>query len=221
MTIEFNTYLKSEDWMPAVGGWRCDALLIPGAKFEALYHDGAKADPKDFTVERHIIRWSGSTHPKDLLVTLSLEKELHKLEQEKIRLEQEKFNLENKRVSVENKWKAITAIGAVLSSLLTVGATYLSNWPVAEVSKNRPDIHTYSRRLNITGAECLSLVSQSFTNYGLTRINSVRGGVYGEKGSYNVFVSCDDSLDIISLVVSGSERSIAKSIRDDLKTQLP
>jgi hypothetical protein len=221
MAIEFNTYLKDEDWMPTMGGWRCDALLIPGANFEALYHDGSKADPKDFTVERHIIRWSGNTRPKDLLVTLSLAKDLPQLEQEKLRLEREKVNLEHKKTFLENRWKIITAVGAILSSLLTFGATYLVNQPKLQTATKRPYIHTYTKELRISENECIDFMSRGFANYGLQNINPVQGGVYGEQETYNVFVACNADVNAVILVVSGFDSSRARAIRDDFKSLLP
>lgn len=221
MAIEFNTYLRDDDWVLAMGGWRCDALLIPGAKFEALYHDGSKADPKNFTVERHIIRWSGNTRPQDLLVTLSLAKDLPQLEQEKLRLEREKINLEHKKTFLENRWKIITAVGAALSSLLTFGATYLVNQPKLQTATKRPYIHTYAKELQTSEGECINSMSRSFANYGLKNINPVEGGVYGEQETYNVFVACNADLNTVFLVVSGAEASRARAIREDVKSLLP
>ena len=221
MAIEFNTYLKDEDWMPTMGGWRCEALLIPGAKFEALYHDGSKADPKDFNVERHIVRWAGASRPKDLLITLSLAKDLPQLEQEKLRLEREKLNLEHKKTFLENRWKVIAAIGAALSSVLTFGATYLVNQPRLKTSTQRPYIHTYAKELRGSEDACINSLSKGFDDYGLKNINKVQGGIYGEQGTYNVFVACDIDLNSVFLAVSGSDSSRTREIREDIKRLLP
>ena len=118
--IEFDTSLNDKDWVDAIGGWRCEALRIPGAKLEALYYDGKKADTNSFSVETPVIRWPGTPRPSQLLarISFSLTNDLSLLETEKIQLAKEKLN-------VETKWKIITAIGAILSGLLTFGTTYL------------------------------------------------------------------------------------------------
>ena len=222
MTIQFNTYLKDEDWMPTMGGWRCEALLIPGANFEALYHDGRKADSKDFEIENHIIRWSGSSKPKDLLVTLSLTKDLPKLEEEKLHLEKEKLNLEQKKASIESRWKVITAIGAVISSILTFSATYLVKQPNQGVTSTAPPrIHTYAQEMSISENECKDSLARELEDYGLQRVTPVGGGIYAVQGNYNIFIACDADLESTFLVVSGSEDSEAKAIREDIKSLLP
>ncbi|EKV00933.1 hypothetical protein Lepto7375DRAFT_3071 [Leptolyngbya sp. PCC 7375] len=222
MVIELNIYLKNEDWIATMGGWRCDALLIPGAEFKALYYDGTRTDTKNVEIERHIIRWaSGIPRPKELLVTVSLAKDLPQLEKEKLRLEREKLNLEHKKTFLENRWKTIAATGAIVSSLLTFGATYLVNQPKSVNSVKRPDIHTHTKELRVSEDQCLESMSRAFANYGLKNINLVQGGVYGEQDNYNVFVSCNSSLDVVFLVVSGAEASKARRIREDLKSALP
>lgn len=231
--IKFNVYLKDEDWLSAMGGWRCEALLIPGANFEALYHDGMKADTKSFNIENHIIRWSESSKPKDLLVTLSLTKDLPKLEEEKLQLEREKLNLEQQlerdklrleqqKTSVEAKWKMITAIGTILGSLLTFGTTYLLGSSKSAISLMIPPrVHTYAAVMSIPEDKCIESVAKSLENYGLQNVTPVRMGVYATKGSYNVLVGCNSDVKAVFLVVSGSDDADAKKIREDIKTLLP
>ncbi len=130
--IRLNIHLEDEDWIQAIGGWRCDALTLPGASIKALYHDGIKVDTKTFDIENHIIRWAGTSRPTDLLATLILSKDLPELETEKLQLERDKLNLqqqiehdklklEKQKAAIETKWKLITAFGAILGSLLSFG----------------------------------------------------------------------------------------------------
>jgi hypothetical protein len=125
MSIEFNTSLSDADWEQRLGGWRCDALLIPSTKIVAIYYDGVKADTKSYSVERAIIRWSETSRPKEVVVGLTLTKDLPRLEDEKLELEKDKLRLEKQKVNAENKWKLVAALGTTLSFLLTYGATHL------------------------------------------------------------------------------------------------
>jgi hypothetical protein len=221
MTIQLNISLKEEDWVAAMGGWRCDALQIPGAQFEALYHDGIKADSKDVTVENYIIRWSGNSKPKNLLVTISLTEDLPKLEEEKFNLEKEKFNLEQKKVSIQNKWKVITTIGAVVSSSITFLGTYFL---IPESKKSellQPRIHTDTNVMSVSENQCINSLKNSFENYGLKNITPVKGGIYGIQEEYNIFVACSTDFKAIFIVVSGPKDSKAKRIREDIKQLLP
>ena len=194
--IKFNIYLKDEDWVSAIGGWRCDALLIPGANFEALYHDGIKADTKNFDIEDHIIRWSGNSKPGELLVKLSLAKDLPRLEEEKLQLErdklnleqqieQDKLNLEQQKISVETRWKIITAIAAIFGSLLTFGTTYfIESSKPGKSTTTPPRIHTYAAAMSISEDQCIDSLAKSLENYGLRNVTPVRMGVYATRGSY-------------------------------------
>jgi hypothetical protein len=220
--IRFNVYLKDEDWLSAMGGWRCDALLIPGANFEALYHDGRKADTKSFEIENHIIRWSENSKPKDLLVTLSLTEDLPKLEEEKLQLEREKLSLEKQKTSVETKWKLITAVGAILGSLLTFSTTYVVGASRSVTSATTPPrIHTYATVMSISEEQCINSLTKSLENYGLQNITSVRMGIYATRGSYNVFIGCNSDVKAVLLTVSGPNDSEAKQLREDIKALLP
>ncbi|MEM9542233.1 MAG: hypothetical protein AAGA60_22415 [Cyanobacteria bacterium P01_E01_bin.42] len=220
MSIKFNTYLKDEDWMPAMRGWRCEALLIPNVKFEALYYDGNK-DDTNFRVENHIIRWLGDSKPKDILVILSLTEDSSQLEQERLRLEQEKLNLEQKKASIETKWKIITAIGAILSGLLTFGTTYFVRKQESITLADPPKIQTFIKAMSVSENQCIESLEKSLGNYGLRNINPVRGGIYATRRNYNIFIACNTDLNAILLVVSGSDNSEARQIREDIKRLLP
>ncbi len=217
-----------------MGGWRCDALLIPGASFETLYHDGMKATEGDFYIENYTIIWRrANSKPKNLLVTLSLAKDLPKLEEEKLQLEREKLNLEQQlerdklkfqqqKASVETKWKVVTAVGAFFGSLLTFGTTYFVGTPKSETSVIAPPrIHTYATPMSISENECLDSLVRSLEDNELQDINRVRMGVYATKGNYNVFLGCNSDVKAVFLAVSGPDDSAAKSLREDIKTFLP
>ncbi len=222
-TIQFNSHLKDEDWTQTLGGWRCDALRIPGAKFEALYHDGKRADTNSFTIENYTIRWSGSPKPKELSVLISLiPQDLDKLEKQKIQLEQNKFNLEQEKASTEKKWKVLTAVGAICSGLITFSTTYFLKQPNSVASiESPPRIHSYVGEMLISEDKCITSTTKSLENYGLQNVTPVRGGVYAIKGNYNVFVGCNASTKTTFVVVSGANDSEAKRIREDIKAFLP
>jgi hypothetical protein len=231
--INFNIHLEDKDWLPAIGGWRCDALLLPGASLEALYHDGMKADTKNFDVETHFIRWSGSSKPKDILITLSINRDLHSLEQEKLSLEREKLSLQEQlerdklsldrqKTSLEIKWKFVTAIGAIIGSIFSFGAAHLLGTAKStKLSYTIPTVQTYAKRLLTPEKQCLDILSKRLESNGMQDITSVRRGIYATKDYYNVFVSCDTGLNAIFLVVSGPDNTHAKKMREEIKAILP
>ena len=240
-TIQFSSHLKDEDWIQTLGGWRCDALRIPGAKFEALYHDGIKADINSFAIENYTIRWSGSPKPKELSVLISLIPQdldkledqkiqleqdklnlLDKLEKQKIQLEQNKLNLEQEKASTENKWKVLTAVGAICSGLITFSTTFFLKQPsLGKSVVSPPRIHSYASEMLVSEDKCITLTTKSLENYGLQNVTPVQGGVYAIKGNYNIFIGCNASTKTAFIVVSGANDSEAKRIREDIKDLLP
>lgn len=117
--IEFNTTLGDGDWDYRLAGWRCEALLIPSARVTDIYFNGNKADTKSYSIERGIIRWTGTSKPSEIVVVVSLSQDLPGLEEEKLRLEQEKLTLEKQKARVENRWKFIAALGTIFGFLVT------------------------------------------------------------------------------------------------------
>jgi hypothetical protein len=192
-----------------------------------------KADTKNFDVETHFIRWSGSSKPKDILATLSINRDLHSLEQEKLSLEREKLSLqeqlerdklslERQKTSLEVKWKLLTAIGAVIGSILSFGAAHLvGSSKSTKLAYTVPTVQTYSERLLTTEKQCLDLLSKRLESHGLQDITPVRRGIYATKDNYNVFVGCDSNLNAIFLVVSGPDNTHAKRMREEIKALLP
>lgn len=124
MSITFKVSLVAQDWDERLGGWRCDALLIPSSEITAIYYAGKKADTNQYSLERDIIRWSNIQRPKEIVVEISLTKDLSKLEEEKLQLEQQKLQLEQQKFRSDVRWKKITAASTTLSFLITIGVTH-------------------------------------------------------------------------------------------------
>jgi hypothetical protein len=71
--------LGGRDWIPALRGWRCDALKIPGARIDAVYAENDRLNPSWYQVDddHEVIRWSREADPPpDLMTTVLLEKPL-------------------------------------------------------------------------------------------------------------------------------------------------
>lgn len=231
--IRLNIHLEDEDWIPAIGGWRCEALSLPGASLEALYHDGIKADTKTFDIQNHIIRWAGKSKPTDLLVTLSLNNVLPELENEKLQLERERLSLqqqlerdklllEKQKASIETKWKIITAFGAILGSILSFATAYsVGSKNTMKSTLRPPTIQTYATVLTIAEAKCIESMSANLQKSGFQSINIVRMGIYATKGLYNVFIGCNSDVNAIFVVVSGPDNVNAKRIREEVKDLFP
>ena len=45
MGISFMITLSPGEWLSDVGGWRCEALKIPGARIDAVYAENSQVDP--------------------------------------------------------------------------------------------------------------------------------------------------------------------------------
>jgi hypothetical protein len=150
VAIEFNTSLSEGDWDERLGGWRCEALLIPSASVISIYYNGAKADTKSYSVEGSNIRWSDPSIPKEVVVRLFLSKDLIGLEEEKLKLEKEKLALEHQKVRIENKWKIIAAVGATLSFLLTFLGTRLFGQPTPTTSSTPIARETFLGEADLT-----------------------------------------------------------------------
>jgi len=220
--IEFNILLRDEDWVQGVGGWRCEALLIPGANLEAVYYNGEKADIAKVCIESSFIRWLGGSKPQEVWIRISLTKDLPKLEEQKIRLEKEKLNLERQKVFVDNRWKIITALGAVASSVITLVTTNLVGVnELAQIAQTPPRIHTYTGLLSIPEDECVANTARKLKSYGAKNVTPVQRGIYATVDEYNVFVGCNEDIKAVSLVVSGPDDSVAKKVREEIRPLLP
>jgi hypothetical protein len=123
MAISFNTTLSAGDWDERLGGWKCEALTIPGATLTAVFFDGRQADPRKYKVSDSAITWAAHSRPAEILAKISLTKDLSEIERERLQLERDKVVLEEQKFASEKKWRWITAAGAVASALLTFAGT--------------------------------------------------------------------------------------------------
>lgn len=76
--IAFTVTVTDEDWDARVGGWRCPALKIPGARVDSLYVSTALVDSSQYEVkyDLDIIRWARTEHPPQATLHLKLTEEL-------------------------------------------------------------------------------------------------------------------------------------------------
>lgn len=126
--IRMSTRLVENDWDQTFGGWRCDALRIPGANVISIYFEGRQAGKKEFTQEDAYILWADDKNrPREIGVTIEFTIDLSKLEQDKFNLEREKFNLEQEKQQLEKKkytWQRISIIGTILGIILSSIVTF-------------------------------------------------------------------------------------------------
>jgi ribosomal protein L30E len=79
MGIAFTiTVTTGKDWDNDLGGWRCTALKIPGAKIENIYVEGVIQDTSWYKVlpDYATIRWSHDPRPERAAVALTIQEEL-------------------------------------------------------------------------------------------------------------------------------------------------
>jgi hypothetical protein len=133
-------------------------LSIPGAELEALFYEGKKADTKYYEVEGDLIRWAGTDRPTEAVARIVFTKDLPKLEDDKLQLEKDKLDLEREKARGENKWKIITAIGAILSTLLTLGATTFINNNRSPTNSAQADLENKFK--NDLGADTINLLNR-------------------------------------------------------------
>ena len=134
MTASFRISLTDTEWEDRLNGWRCQILSFPGAKLIAVAASGFAVDEKSYRASGSNIIWTESDPPKQLSVTIELEKVLvdadeEKLALEKIRvdLERDKAKLEQEKFRADHRWKYYTAAGTALSACFTFATTlYLS-----------------------------------------------------------------------------------------------
>ena len=77
-TIAFTVTVTEEDWDVRLGGWRCPALRIPGAKVESVYVASDRVDSSRYEVkyELDIIRWLHPERPRQATIQVKLTEEL-------------------------------------------------------------------------------------------------------------------------------------------------
>lgn len=130
----FNATLSDADWDERTGGWRCDALGIPGATVKGVFFGAKQASARDYSVEGRSLVWQGGERPIELVVKIELTTDLDSIEARKLELERQKVDLQEKnygleeqkvalqaknleletgKTAFERKWRFITAIGTV------------------------------------------------------------------------------------------------------------
>jgi hypothetical protein len=131
-TISFSVKitLTESDWDKRVGGWKCDALAIPGSRLADIFFGGRDVTPRSYKVVEHSILWTTSPRPKEIVVTIVVDGDLSEigrnraaLEVQKSDLEREKFALEQAKFKSEKRWKLYSALGAILSAFITAVTT--------------------------------------------------------------------------------------------------
>jgi hypothetical protein len=120
--IAFRVRLIDADWEPTIGGWRCDALKVPGSEVESLYLDGRRIDKIKYEVlsDQSLIRWSTGKMPERVVAAIKLTKELS-------------------LGSDTERWKKLAIVlpfvATILASIVSSAATYF-----AAFYKNQPSV---------------------------------------------------------------------------------
>ncbi len=66
MSVSFNSTLGRDDWDDHIGGWRCPALGLPGAKLEALYTGGGQLATDQYgALPTNHVKWRGRAEPPE------------------------------------------------------------------------------------------------------------------------------------------------------------
>ena len=114
-TIAFTMTVTEEDWDVRLGGWRCPALKIPGAKVESVYVSSHRVDSSQYEVkyELNIVRWVHSEPPPPQ-ATLHV-----KLTEE---LSTEEMTLKWKKLAI-----VLPLIASIGVALIAGGFSYLSD----------------------------------------------------------------------------------------------
>jgi len=99
--ISFTMTVRDEDWDLKLGGWRCPALKIPGAKIESVYVSSERIDSARYEVKHDldIIRWIHPERPSEATIQIKLTEELSTEE-------------------LTSKWKKLAIILPLFSSII-------------------------------------------------------------------------------------------------------
>lgn len=125
MSIYIPINLTRTDYDKNLGGWRCPALAIPGAKLSSVRVDSEKKDddlfPYDSTTG--VIRCMVEPVPKTAVAIVELGLELTSVEDAKLELEREKLRVQQvmhqEKLDSERRWKIIAAVAPVVSIIVT------------------------------------------------------------------------------------------------------
>jgi hypothetical protein len=75
--------LGASDWYPRLSAWKCEPLLIPGARLIGLYYSGRNADPRSYENSGSSILWKATKRPDEVVVTVELEKDLSEIDRQR------------------------------------------------------------------------------------------------------------------------------------------
>lgn len=80
LNIAFTIRFTEGDWDPALRGWRCPVLNIPGAVIEDVYVNGSRVDKATYEVlkEHGIVRWIPAKQPERPVASIRLTENLTK-----------------------------------------------------------------------------------------------------------------------------------------------
>jgi hypothetical protein len=118
MAISLMITLSGSEWISEIGGWRCEALKIPGARIEAVYAEGSRLDSAWYHVDEvnSVLRWSrDSAPPARATASVVLDKQLSSQE-------------------VTARWKKLS----ILMPLITAVATAFIGYAVHKASRAEP-----------------------------------------------------------------------------------
>lgn len=125
--------LTNQEWDETLGGWRCSAIRIPGAKIESIYADRRRIDPAlyEVLINHQMIRWSQTEKPEKVAVSIILTKELSTYE-------------------LTGKWKKLAIILPILAMLLSTMVTasvtlYISKHPKPNVNQSQASTVTHPK----------------------------------------------------------------------------
>lgn len=180
--LKLEISLDSNDWDDRLGGWKCDALNIPGAEVESIYHAGRKADKADYYIENSDIRWRGDSRSRNVLVRISLTEDLKELEKRKKELEEEKIELEREKFVSDKKWKKRMAVITIACSIFTALVTYLTKQPLPCNQITTNEVPKQVEPKEVISSPSIQPIKPSLTAFEAVReyYNSLSNGSYKE-----------------------------------------
>ncbi|WP_147439680.1 hypothetical protein [Corallococcus sp. CA049B] len=129
--MEFIVNAGHDQWDRHLGGWRCDALKLPGSDVVALYHDAQQVDSRLYRRDGEMVLWSGTAKsPGQVALKIAVKDELIRLdrdkkiaEEQKNQLEKDKLELERQKIEIDRRWRKYTALVSVVTALIGAAAT--------------------------------------------------------------------------------------------------
>ncbi|WP_438000346.1 hypothetical protein WMF26_11455 [Sorangium sp. So ce185] len=88
--------LEPGEWKSTFGGWRVEALRIPGATVTSLFHLTKQVDPQDYRVDHEVVRYGASAPSEKVVLKVTVPSTLMTID----RLQEKELEL--KKVQEEN-----------------------------------------------------------------------------------------------------------------------